>query len=191
MAKINEFPQEWQNRDYQIFDGTQIIQDAWRFIPESSNDNGDDNDAKDDILAASDLNNALLPLTTWLNIDPVEQRPKGFWLRPDTDILNWHLDLSDIELIGIAFHRPVDGRGYSIARLLREQHGFDGTLRAVGQIRLDQLAYMRQVGFDEFALKESASLETAIRTINSVPHPYMRYAKGEMAASNQFQQRHQ
>ena len=42
-----------------------------------------------------------------------------------------------------------DGRGYSSARILREA-GYEGELRAVGDVLVDQLAYMRRCGFDAF-----------------------------------------
>ena len=40
------------------------------------------------------------------------------------------------------FPKFGDGRGYSIARLLRERYGYQGELRAVGQITRDQLFFM-------------------------------------------------
>src|SRR3546814_11228445 len=43
-----------------------------------------------------------------------------------------------------------DGRGYSVARILREA-GYTGELRAVGDVLVDQLFYMRRCGFDSFA----------------------------------------
>lgn len=58
--------------------------------------------------------------------------------------------LSRISLIEVNFPVFGDGRGYSAARLLRE-HGYTGELRAVGDVLVDQLAYMRRCGFDSFA----------------------------------------
>jgi len=45
----------------------------------------------------------------------------------------------------------TDGRGYSTARLLRERLGYQGELRAIGDIQRDQVHYLWQVGFDAFA----------------------------------------
>lgn len=58
--------------------------------------------------------------------------------------------LARIRLIEVNFPVFGDGRGYSAARLLRE-HGYTGELRAVGEVLIDQLAYMRRCGFDSFA----------------------------------------
>ncbi|MCB1842813.1 MAG: DUF934 domain-containing protein, partial [Halioglobus sp.] len=51
--------------------------------------------------------------------------------------------LGDIALIAINFPVFTDGRGFSYARELRER-GYTGELRAVGDVLVDQLAYMRR-----------------------------------------------
>jgi uncharacterized protein (DUF934 family) len=64
-------------------------------------------------------------------------------------ILPW---LARLALVAIEFPKFVDGRGYSLARLLRDRHGFTGELRAVGNVLRDQLGFMHRVGFDAFEL---------------------------------------
>jgi len=54
-----------------------------------------------------------------------------------------------LDLVEVNFPSFGDGRGYSSARILREA-GYDGELRAVGDVLVDQLAYMRRCGFDAF-----------------------------------------
>jgi len=58
--------------------------------------------------------------------------------------------LERIALVEVNFPAFGDGRGYSSARLLREA-GYTGELRAVGDVLVDQIAYMRRCGFDAFA----------------------------------------
>jgi uncharacterized protein (DUF934 family) len=53
-----------------------------------------------------------------------------------------------IRLIAIAFPSFQDGRGFSLARRLR-QAGYRGKLRATGHVIADQYAHARRVGFDE------------------------------------------
>ncbi len=60
--------------------------------------------------------------------------------------------LSGLALIAIEFPKFQDGRGYSLARLLRDRHAFAGELRAVGNVLRDQIAFMHRVGFDSFEL---------------------------------------
>ncbi|MDN3712367.1 DUF934 domain-containing protein [Paracoccus cavernae] len=52
------------------------------------------------------------------------------------------------ELIAVDFPAMTDGRGFSLARRLREL-GYEGRLRAVGKLIADQYAMARRVGFDE------------------------------------------
>ena len=59
-----------------------------------------------------------------------------------------HLDR--LAMIEVGFSKFADGRGYSAARILRE-HGYDGELRAQGDVLVDQIAFMRRCGFDSFA----------------------------------------
>lgn len=58
--------------------------------------------------------------------------------------------LGRISLIEVNFPVFGDGRGYSAARVLREG-GYQGELRAVGDVAVDQLAALRRCGFDAFA----------------------------------------
>ena len=58
-----------------------------------------------------------------------------------------HLDR--LALVEVNFPTFGDGRGYSSARILREA-GYTGELRAVGEVLVDQIAYMRRCGFDAF-----------------------------------------
>lgn len=58
-----------------------------------------------------------------------------------------------LALIRIAFPAMADGRGFSIARRLR-QLGYHGRLRAVGHIIPDQLRAAMRVGFDELEISD-------------------------------------
>jgi uncharacterized protein (DUF934 family) len=58
--------------------------------------------------------------------------------------------LERIRLVEVNFPVFGDGRGYSAARILREA-GYTGELRAVGEVLVDQIAFMRRCGFDAFA----------------------------------------
>ena len=53
-----------------------------------------------------------------------------------------------ISVIRIPFAGTGDGRGFSIAKSLRER-GYKGRLRASGKIISDQLRYAIECGFDE------------------------------------------
>jgi uncharacterized protein (DUF934 family) len=81
--------------------------------------------------------------------------------------------LGRLRLIEVAFPKYRDGRGYSSARILREA-GFKGELRAAGDVLLDQIVFMRRVGFDSFAPAkplDPAQVETALRRFPFVYQP--------------------
>ena len=59
-----------------------------------------------------------------------------------------------IDLVSITFPRFSDGRGFSLARMLREQ-GYAGTLRASGWLIPDQFGFALHCGFDEVEIDEA------------------------------------
>ena len=59
----------------------------------------------------------------------------------DVDDLVPYLDR--LAAVALVFPSFRDGRAYSQARLLRERHGYEGELRATGQVLRDQFVFMR------------------------------------------------
>ncbi|MFV2090222.1 MAG: DUF934 domain-containing protein, partial [Pseudomonadales bacterium] len=64
-------------------------------------------------------------------------------------------------VIAIRFPAFTDGRGLSLAVLLRTRFGFEGELRAIGEVHPDIIHYMRRCGFDNFQLAEGKCLPPA------------------------------
>ena len=62
--------------------------------------------------------------------------------------------LADLDAVRIDFPSFADGRGFTIARLLR-QAGFQGRLRARGHVIADQYAMARRAGFDEVEIDDA------------------------------------
>jgi len=75
----------------------------------------------------------------------------------DVDDLVPYLDR--LALVALVFPIFRDGRAYSQARLLRERHGYEGELRATGQVLRDQFVFMLRAGFDAFDVKKQADAE--------------------------------
>ena len=86
--------------------------------------------------------------------------------------------LGRLKLIEIAFPKFRDGRGYSSAAILREA-GFAGEIRAAGDVLVDQIAFMRRVGFDSFAPAGPLDLKVVQATLDRYPHVYMNAADGK------------
>lgn len=86
-----------------------------------------------------------------------------------------HLDR--LQLIEVGFPRFRDGRGYSAARVLRE-NGYTGELRASGDVLVDQLLYMRRCGFDSFAPEAPIDPATLDAWLKRYPDHYQTAADG-------------
>lgn len=71
-------------------------------------------------------------------------------IEPGDDARDLLPHLGQLRLVEVNFPAFTDGRGYSAARVLREA-GYDGELRAVGEVLVDQIAALRRCGFDSFA----------------------------------------
>ena len=82
--------------------------------------------------------------------------------------------LARLALIALEFPSFTDGRGLSQARVLRHQLGFIGAIRATGNPKADQGAFLIRCGVDEFETRGSQGLETWQKAIASVKRVYQR-----------------
>jgi uncharacterized protein (DUF934 family) len=98
--------------------------------------------------------------------------PIGVRLEPDDDPASIAPDLAHFALVAIHFPKFTDGRGYSIARLLRERYGYAGPLRAVGDVLRDQLFYLLRCGFDQFAMKHPERVDDALNAFRDFSEAY-------------------
>jgi uncharacterized protein (DUF934 family) len=92
-------------------------------------------------------------------------------IEPGDDARDLLPHLDRIKLVEINFAAYTDGRGYSAARILREA-GYTGELRAVGDVLIDQLSYMRRCGFDTFAPARPLNPEDAEAAFARWPDVY-------------------
>jgi len=109
----------------------------------------------------------ILPLARWRQRQEKGELQKisvdGVWLGPDDDLESLEMWLDVLPLIALDFPSFRDGRGYSQAYLLRTRLGWEGELRAIGDVLRDQLSHMRQCGFTSFAVREDKSPEDALK----------------------------
>lgn len=75
--------------------------------------------------------------------------------------------VDQLSLIAVHFIEFNDGRGFTIARKLRDA-GFTGELRATGDYIRDQLQFLSRCGFDAFLLPEGVSIEQARASLHEV-----------------------
>ena len=67
--------------------------------------------------------------------------------------------VEELALIALHFPKFSDGRAYSQARLLRGRLGYEGELRATGNVLQDQLPFMLRCGFDSFESEQKGFAE--------------------------------
>jgi uncharacterized protein (DUF934 family) len=144
--------------------GGRIVDDVWTEV-----------DTTERLHAAPADAPLLVPLALWLAERAAliaRVAPIGVSLEPDDDPASIAPDLARFGLVAIRFPKFTDGRGYSIARLLRERYGYAGPLRAVGDVLRDQLFFMLRCGFDSFALKHPERIEDALAAYRDFSEPY-------------------
>ncbi|MCG6657137.1 DUF934 domain-containing protein [Halomonas campisalis] len=113
----------------------------------------------------------IVPLARWQASEAsAELAP---WLSSDTELTPELADeLGNAPLIAIDFPKFTDGRGYSLARLLRERYGYEGEIRAVGDVLVDQVFFLTRCGFDALSLREDQWLEDALYALNAFSRAY-------------------
>jgi uncharacterized protein (DUF934 family) len=104
----------------------------------------------------------------------------------DLDDLVPYLDR--LTAVALVFPSFRDGRAYSQARLLRERHGYDGELRATGQVLRDQFVFMSRAGFDTFEVKKDADADAFAETMKRYSVFYQPTGDGRVTALNRRMQ---
>lgn len=75
-------------------------------------------------------------------------------------------------VIAIRFPTFGDGRGHSLAVLLRERHGFKGELRAIGYLIPDLAPFLMRSGFDSAEITDGNDIETWQAALTRIRHLY-------------------
>lgn len=118
---------------------------------------------------------ALVPLAHWRECVAAGSANEQLapWISSDTELtVELGETLSDAPLLAVDFPSFNDGRGYTIARLLRERYGYHGEIRAIGDVLVDQLHYMGRCGFNAFRLRDDQYVEDALHALSSFTVSY-------------------
>jgi uncharacterized protein (DUF934 family) len=99
--------------------------------------------------------------------------------------------LDRLAVVALVFPTFRDGRAYSQARLLRERYGYEGELRAAGQVLRDQFVFMLRAGFDAFEVRKESDAEAFALTAKRYSVFYQPTGDGRITALHRrMQQRH-
>ena len=137
---------------------------AWRlWTPQGFRDDDEWIHAED--LGEADETNTgvILPLLAFLNLDD-ERRASlsgriGVSVQPGEPLDDLVPFLPELKLVALSFPAFSDGRSFSKAELLRSRYGFDGVLRATGDVLIDQVPHMLRLGFNEFEVTNATALK--------------------------------
>ena len=80
--------------------------------------------------------------------------------------------LLNLPLIAINFPKFADGRGFSLASLLRNRYNYRGEIRAVGGFIRDQLYLLSRCGFNAFKFTEDIDLSEAAKSLEDFSETY-------------------
>lgn len=91
--------------------------------------------------------NSIVPLEGFQEAGAGGVRPLGVRIPSDTKIEKIVALLNQVDLVLIEFPKFRDGRGFTLARALRERYGYKGEIRAVGHVIPDQFDFLVSCGF--------------------------------------------
>lgn len=142
-----------------IKDG-QVIENTWALLTEQG--------------ATAATCECIIPLASFLaDSDALKARGDvGVFLENDIDLPAVAEQLAGLPVIAINFPGFMDGRGFSLARLLRERFGYQGEIRAVGHVIRDQLTYLKRCGFNSFCFNDDVDVEAAVASLNDFTEAY-------------------
>ena len=133
-----------------------IVENEWRLYDEESNDFS---------------GKIIVCLKTWLTdseklSDKILKGEAALLLLSENTIKDLPDNYLKAEFIAIDFPKFVDGRGYSIARELRQKCDYKKEIRAVGDVLHDQINAMYRMGFDAVELSDEHSAEKALEAFS-------------------------
>ncbi len=112
------------------------------------------------------------PFATLAEFMAADQKPTAVLIDSDEDIEDIREFASTLSVIALNFPSFLDGRAYSSANLLRREYGYKAELRAVGDIRIDQLEQMARCGFNAFQLADGQNIEQGLERLQGFSFSY-------------------
>jgi len=109
-------------------------------------------------------------------------RSVGVRLEQGQDVEDLAYDLPRLSLVALAFAKFRDGRPFSSAQVLRQRFGFDGEIRAVGEVLREQAQFMVRCGFDAFEPSDGSTPQEWVATAFRFRHVYQRAADDRQPA---------
>ncbi|MGV0035934.1 MAG: DUF934 domain-containing protein [Candidatus Azotimanducaceae bacterium WSBS_2022_MAG_OTU7] len=112
------------------------------------------------------------PLTTLEEFLAADQKPTAVFIDSHEDIESIKAFTPTLTVIVLNFPAFSDGRAYSSANLLRREYGYKAELRAVGDVRIDQMEQMARCGFNAFQLADGQNVEQGLEKLKGFSFSY-------------------
>ncbi|WP_027797942.1 DUF934 domain-containing protein [Paraburkholderia acidipaludis] len=153
-----------------IIRNREIVEDGWQVVRAAE-------DGTLPEVGALPAGQVIVPLALWQAqrdalVASRSREELGVWLAPESEPADIVGDFGKVALIAVDFPVFRDGRGYSTARLLRERYGYQGELRAIGDVLRDQLRFYERCGFDAYALRADKDLHDALKAFTEFTVQY-------------------
>ncbi len=116
-----------------------------------------------------------VPFDAWLDRreDLLKRNSRlGVILENTDDVKALEQDLDRLDLVVLKFPKMTDGRAFTQARLLRERLGFEGEIRASGDVLQDQVFYMQRCGFSSFELRDDQDVPSVLKAFDEMSVTY-------------------
>ncbi|MFA9217246.1 MAG: DUF934 domain-containing protein [Sphingomonadaceae bacterium] len=158
-----------------IIKGRAVVEDDWQVLHLVEPVEGAPK--KDPATVSVPAGKFIVPLAVWLVqrelLEP--RRAAGeiaVWIASDERPEALKDELDKFPLIAVDFPKFTDGRGYSIAYNLRTRFGYQGELRAIGDVLRDQLFAMQRVGFNAYATRPDRNIHDALKGLTVFSETY-------------------
>jgi Uncharacterized protein conserved in bacteria len=143
-----------------IKDG-ELASNAWKFLSDSA-------DCTEETLAT---HACIVPLADYKSQNR-DGKNITFWVEGDEDASTFSDVLVGTDMVAIYFPVFTDGRGFSLARTLREQYEYQGDIRAIGNFIQDQMYYLSRCGFTSFEIPDTFSVESVKNSLSVFSEQY-------------------
>ncbi|MDB5986476.1 MAG: oxidoreductase [Nevskia sp.] len=136
----------------------------------------------DDATAVPSTAKVIVSLARWRAERETLAAATAIGVRVDNsaDIQTLWPELRDLPLVALEFPKSGDGRAFSQARLLREHCGYQGEIRAIGDVQRDHLQAMQRCGFDAFVPRDDQDLDDCLRALHEFDLAYQRAARDDL-----------
>jgi len=124
--------------------------------------------------ATVDGSNAILPLAFYIEHRDqlVGRNDVGVWLEAGDEIEDIAEFVNELPVVALNFPAFADGRAYSSANILKRTLQYQGEIRAIGDVRRDQLSQMIHCGFNAFELANGQDANKCLEALDSFSDNY-------------------